>query len=136
MAKVSVGWLGCAWVAVAALSVGTAVAQEKPQKGVSVGAVERRSQINPSGQDLVLLQQRLKRRDDARPVLSPQHVTDLFLGLDRDRDLRLTRSEVESLPTLRARFAKYDLDGDHRLNYSEFADYADTAAGELAQRSP
>jgi hypothetical protein len=136
MAKVPVGWLGCAWAVGAILSAGLAVAQEKAQKGVSVGAVERRSQINPGGQDLLSLQQRLKRRDDARPVLSPQQLTDLFLGFDRDHDLRLTRSEVESLPALRTRFAKYDLDGDHRLNYSEFADYADTAADELAQRSP
>jgi hypothetical protein len=136
MASSSVRLLGCVLVAGASLLAGSAVAQEKAQKGMSVGAVERRSQINPSSQDLLSVQQELKRRDDARPTLTPQQLTDLFLGLDRDKDLRLTRSEIKTLPALRSRFDEFDLDGDHRLSYSEFADYADTDVGALAQRTP
>jgi heterodisulfide reductase subunit A-like polyferredoxin len=132
---VKVRLLACALAAGTSLVAGVVLAQERPEKGVSTGAVERRSQIHATGQDMVSVQQQLKRRDDARPALSPRQLTDLFLELDHDKDLLLTRSEVESLPTLRARFAKYDLDGDHRLNYSEFADYTDTAAAELAQRT-
>ncbi|WP_424682009.1 hypothetical protein [Frateuria sp. YIM B11624] len=135
MAKPSVRLLGCA-LAAASLAGGIAVAQEKAQKGVGVGAQERRSQIHTGSQDMLSVQQRLKQRDDARPVMSPQQLTDLFLGFDRNHDLRLTRSEVASLPGLRARFADYDLDHDHRLDYSEFADYADTAMDELVQRTP
>ena len=136
MAKPSVRLLGCALAAGASLLANNAIAQEKTQKGVSVGAVERRSQIHPGGQDLLSVQQQLKRRDDARPTLSAQQMTDLFLGLDRDKDLRLSRSEIKTLPALRSRFDSFDADGDHRLSYSEFADYADTAVDELAQHTP
>ncbi|UGB45318.1 EF-hand domain-containing protein [Frateuria edaphi] len=136
MAKSSARLLGFALGAGAVLLAGNTLAQERPEKGVSTGAVERRSQIHASGQDMVSVQQELKRRDDARPTLSPQQLTDLFLSLDQDKNLRLTRSELKSLPALRARFDKFDADGDHRLSYSEFADYSDTAADELAQRTP
>lgn len=136
MAKSSVRSFGCALAAVASLAAGTAVAQEKAQKGVSVGALERHSQNQTSGQDMLSVQQQLKRRDDARPTLSSQQLTDLFLSLDHDKDLRLSRSELKNLPALRSRFDTFDLDGDHRLTYSEFADYADTAVGELAQHTP
>ncbi|MEI7036755.1 EF-hand domain-containing protein [Fulvimonas yonginensis] len=128
--------LGSALAALGALCLcGVAVAQEKAQKGVSAGALERRSQHTGS-QDPLSIERRLRERDAARPRMSDQQLTDLFLALDRNRDLRLARSEVASLPVLRARFDTFDLNGNHRLDYSEFADYADTAANELAQHGP
>lgn len=133
MANVSIRLLACVLGTAGVLATAACMAQEKPQKGVGVGALERRSQQHTGGQDMVSVQQQLKRRDDARSVLSEQQLTDLFLRFDHDADLRLSRSEVTKLPTLRARFASYDLDGDHRLDYSEFAAYADTLPADLAQ---
>ncbi|MFC5441218.1 hypothetical protein [Rhodanobacter ginsenosidimutans] len=68
--------------------------------------------------------------------MTPMESTDAFLSLDRNGDMGLSRSEVPSgMPLLRARFGRYDLDGDHRLTYSEFANYTDLVPSELA-RSP
>ena len=132
--------LGCMLAATLPIALaGSAAAQERAHKGVSVGELERHSQVRPSGADAVSLQQDLKQRklrEGGATALPPQAMTDLFLELDRDDDLRLSRSELERLPALRARFAQYDLNHDHRLDYSEFADYADTAATELAGMMP
>jgi hypothetical protein len=136
----SIRVFGCAFAAVLPMALaGPAAAQEKAQKGVSVGEIERRSQVQPSGADALSIQRDLKQRqlrEGGAAALSPQALTDLFLRLDRDEDLHLSRSELMRLPALRARFAQYDLDHDHRLSYSEFADYADVAANELARLVP
>ena len=127
---------GCTLAAVLSMALAdAAMAQEKAHKGESVGEMERHSQVQPSGTDALSLQQDLKQRklrEGRVTALPPQAVTDLFLDLDRDEDLRLSRSELQRLPALRARFAQYDQNHDHRLDYSEFADYADAAANELA----
>jgi len=131
---------GCTLAAVLSMALAcSAAAQEKAQKGVSVGELERHSQVQPSGTDALSLQQDLKQRklrEGGVTALPPQAVTDLFLELDRDDDLRLSRSELARVPALRARFAQYDQNHDHRLDYSEFADYADAAANELAGLVP
>jgi hypothetical protein len=68
-----------------------------------------------------------------KPLMTPQQSTDAFLGLDVNHDMLLTRSELpERVSILRVQFDKYDLDHDHRLNYSEFANYTDVVPGELA----
>jgi hypothetical protein len=36
------------------------------------------------------------------------------------------------MPLLRSQFMRYDLNGDHRLTYSEFANYTDVVPSELA----
>ncbi|WP_181303339.1 EF-hand domain-containing protein [Rhodanobacter sp. PCA2] len=123
--------LGCMLAFAAYPAADAAVAQERPQKGVSAGAIERQNQMRSGGEDVVSTQDRLNRRDSVRAALSPEQLTRLFKGLDRNGDLRLSRSELASLPGLRARFAEYDLDHDHRLDYSEFGHYADTLPDDI-----
>ncbi|MDO1530009.1 hypothetical protein QMK61_14305 [Fulvimonas sp. R45] len=119
----------------ACVAASVAAAQEHPQKGVSVGAIERHSQLRSSNEDVVSIQQRLAQRNQTSPMMPEERLTRLFRGLDRDGDLRLSRSEVAGLPGLRARFDQYDLNHDHRLDYTEFGHYADTAQDDL-QHTP
>ena len=68
-----------------------------------------------------------------KPWMTPMQSTTLFLRLDRNHDKTLTRSEIpDDMSTLRADFGKYDRNGDHRLTYSEFANYTDTMPHHLA----
>jgi Ca2+-binding EF-hand superfamily protein len=113
------------------LAPGSAGAQEKPQKGVGVGALETRSQIRSDNDQQRLLTDAQAQAQESmrqRARLSAQQTTDIFLKLDVNGDGVLTRSELPAgLAGLRATFARYDRDQDHRLTYSEFCDYADAA---------
>ncbi|MGP1667189.1 MAG: EF-hand domain-containing protein, partial [Rhodanobacter sp.] len=67
-----------------------------------------------------------------KPLMTAMESTDAFLSLDRNHDMLLTHSEVPSgMPLLRAQFNRYDINGDHRLTYSEFANYTDVVPSEL-----
>jgi hypothetical protein len=116
--------------------IGAAVlAQERPQEGRDVGKTELRGQTKGEGQGPFseTLADVLKRTHKDQ-LLAPQAMTDLFLRLDLNHDLTLTRSELPAdMPTLRARFARFDLDHDHRLTYSEFADYVDATPEEVSR---
>lgn len=113
---------------------GNATAQERPQKGQDPGRLEMSQQVRAANSDS-FDEKALEalRHAHKKPLMSPLQSTDAFLALDRNHDLLLTRSELpETLPILRAQFDKYDLDHDHRLNYSEFANYTDAVPSELA----
>jgi hypothetical protein len=114
---------GCVPAARASLLAGSAIAQEKAQKGVSVGAREGRGQIDATGPDLRSILRRLERRGDANLTLSARQVTGLFAGL------RLTRAETKAPPAPCSRLDKFAMDGDRRLTRSECADYAERGGG-------
>ena len=118
--------------------VGSAVAQERPQKGQSAGRVEMTRQIQgENSKSFETTATESLRHARKRPLMTPQQSTDAFLGLDRDHDMLLSRSELpKEMVVLRAQFDKYDLDRDHRLSYSEFANYTDVVPDELARSQP
>jgi hypothetical protein len=113
---------------------GIVTAQEAPQKGQSAGRLEMSQQIRAAdGDSFEQKATEALRHAHKKPLMTPQQSTDAFLGLDRNHDMLLTRSELpERMPILRMQFDKYDLDHDHRLNYSEFANYTDVVPSELA----
>lgn len=114
--------------------VGSVAAQETPQKGQAAGRLEMSQQIRAANSDSFDEKAtEALRHARKKPLMTPLQSTDAFLGLDRNHDGLLTRSELpERMPILRAQFDKYDLDHDHRLNYSEFANYTDVVPSELA----
>lgn len=109
-------------------------AQDSAQKGQSTGRLEMTQQIRAANGDSFDQKATESLRHSRRkPLMTPLQSTDAFLGLDRNHDLLLTRSELpERMSILRAQFDRYDLDHDHRLNYSEFANYTDVVPDELA----
>lgn len=115
-------------------SAGSVGAQEQPQKGQSAGRMEMSQQIRASnGESFEEKAAESLRHSHKKPLMTPLQSTDAFLELDKNRDLQLTRSELPArMPILRAQFDKYDLDHDHRLSYSEFANYTDVVPDELA----
>ncbi|MFC5436246.1 EF-hand domain-containing protein [Rhodanobacter umsongensis] len=123
----------CGSLAICLSSAGGAAAQEQPQKGQSAGRLEMSQQIRAaSGDSFEEKQAESLRHSRKKPLMTPLQSTDAFLELDRNHDMRLTRSELpERMSILRMQFDKYDLDHDHRLSYSEFANYTDVASGEL-----
>ena len=130
MKTFSVSWL---FVACAVL-VAPLYAQDA-QKGRSVDRMEMTRQIGAGGEpfDVQATREALKRAH-RRPLMTPMESTDAFLSLDRNGDMLLSYSEVPSgMPLLRSQFKRYDLTGDHRLTYSEFANYTDVVPSELAR---
>ena len=123
---------------VSATWVESAVAQERPQKGQSAGRVEMTRQVQgENSKSFETTATESLRHARKRPLMTPQQSTDAFLGLDRDRDMLLSRSELpKEMIVLRGQFDKYDLDRDHRLSYSEFANYTDVVPDELARSQP
>lgn len=116
------------------LAAAAAMAQERPQKGVSPGQAELTRQIRQqNASDFeVSATERLRRARQPAP-LTPLETTTLFRALDADGDGQLSRSEIPArLRMLRNDFARRDRNRDHRLSYDEFADYADTAPPELS----
>jgi len=109
-------------------------AQERAQKGQSAGRLEMTQQVRAANSDSCDEKATESLRHSRRkPLMTPLQATDAFLGLDRNHDMLLTRSELpERMSILRAQFDRYDLDHDHRLNYSEFANYTDVVPNELA----
>jgi len=129
--------MGMLWLGLVA--AGVAFAQERPQEGRDTGRLEMTRQISAgSGDSLDVqamnsLQHEKKQRNQ---LMTPRQSTDAFLGLDHNHDMLLTRSELpQSMTILRAQFERYDLNHDHRLSYSEFANYTDVIPTELAQNS-
>jgi len=122
---------GAAWV-------GSVVAQERPQKGQSAGRLETMRQIQgDNSKSFETTATESLRHARKQPLMTPQQSTDAFLSLDRDHDMLLSRSELpREMVVLRAQFDKYDMDRDHRLSYSEFANYTDVVPDELAQSRP
>jgi hypothetical protein len=118
--------------------VESAVAQERPQKGQSAGRVEMTRQVQgENSKSFETTATESLRHARKQPLMTPQQSTDAFLGLDRDGDMLLSRSELpKEMIVLRAQFDKYDLDRDHRLSYSEFASYTDVVPDELARSQP
>lgn len=110
------------------------IAQERAQKGQSAGRLEMTQQVRAANSDSFddKATESL-RHARKRPLMTPLQSTDAFLELDRNHDMLLTRSELpERMSILRAQFDRYDLDHDHRLNYSEFANYTDVVPSEIA----
>jgi hypothetical protein len=107
------------------------------QKGRSEARMEMSRQISAGGEpfDVQATREALKRAH-RKPLMTPMESTEAFLSLDRNGDKMLSVSEVPpGMPLLRSQFMRYDLNGDHRLTYSEFANYTDVVPSELA-RSP
>ena len=118
--------------------VESAVAQERPQKGQSAGRLEMTRQVqgeNSKSFETTAIE--VLRHARKPPLMTPLQSTEEFLGLDRGHDMLLSRSELPTeMVVLRAQFDKYDLDHDHRLSYSEFANYTDVVPDELARSLP
>ncbi|EIL93848.1 MULTISPECIES: EF-hand domain-containing protein [Rhodanobacter] len=116
------------------VGIGSAMAQERAQKGQAPGRLEMSQQVRAANADSFDEKAtEALRHSRKKPSMTPLQSTDMFLQLDKNHDMLLTRSEVpEKMTILRAQFEKYDLDHDHRLNYSEFANYTDTMPSELA----
>jgi hypothetical protein len=114
--------------------MGSVLAQERAQKGQAPGRLEMSQQVRAANADSFDEKAtEALRHAHKKPALTPLQSTDMFLQLDKDHDMLLTRSEVPvKMVTLRAQFERYDLDHDHRLNYSEFANYTDMMPSELA----
>ncbi|WP_426701149.1 EF-hand domain-containing protein [Rhodanobacter sp. Col0626] len=114
---------------------GNSAAQESPQKGQSAGKLEMSQQIRAgNAESFDVKATEALRHAHKKPLMTPMQSTDVFLGLDRNHDMALTRSELpRAMSVLRVQFDKYDLDHDHRLNYSEFANYTDVVPAELAE---
>ncbi len=121
-------------LAICLVWVGGVAAQEGPQKGQSASRLEMSQQIRAAnGDSFEEKATEVLRHAHKKPLMTPLQSTDAFLELDRNHDMLLTRSELpERMPILRAQFDKYDLDHDHRLDYSEFANYTDVVPSELA----
>jgi len=123
--------IGVTWVE-------SSVAQERPQKGQSPDRLEMTRQVrgeNSESFDTTATES--LRHARKQPQMTPQQSTDAFLSLDRDHDMLLSRSELpREMVVLRVQFDKYDLDRDHRLSYSEFANYTDAVPDELARSQP
>ncbi|MEY2169319.1 MULTISPECIES: EF-hand domain-containing protein [unclassified Rhodanobacter] len=111
---------------------GTANAQERPQAGRDAGRLEMRQQVqNENRTSLETKAAESLRHARKQPLMTPQESTDAFLALDRNRDGFLSRSELPpEMVILRSQFDKYDTDRDHRLSYSEFANYTDVVPDE------
>lgn len=116
---------------------GSVFAQERPQKGQSAGRLEMSQQIRAANADSFDVKAtEALRHAQKKSLMTPLQSTDVFLELDRNHDMLLTRSELpQKMVILRAQFDKYDLDHDHRLSYSEFANYTDVVPSELADSS-
>ena len=116
----------------------SSVAQERPEKGQAAGRLEMTRQVQESNsKSFDTMATEPLRHARKKPLMTPQQSTDAFLALDRNRDMLLTRSELpKEMSILRAQFDKYDMDRDHRLSYSEFANYTDVVPDELAQSRP
>ncbi len=121
-------------LAMAMLMAATTVAQERPQKGEAAGRREMSQQIRAANSDSFDVKAtEALRHAPKKPLLTPQESTDLFLAFDRNHDGFLSRSELPpGMVILRAQFDKYDVNHDHRLSYSEFANYADVVPNDLA----
>lgn len=114
---------------------GIVMAQERPEKGQSAGRLEMSRQVRAENSDsLDVTANEALRHARKQPLLTPTQSTDAFLQLDRNHDMVLTRSELpKCMAILRAQFEKYDSDHNHRLTYSEFANYTDVVSSEIAQ---
>lgn len=125
-------------VSVGMVRIESAVAQERPQKGQSPGRLEMTRQVqNENSKSFEMMATEALRHAHKRPLMTPQQSSDAFLKLDHDHDMLLSRSELpKEMAVLRAQFDKYDLDHDHRLSYSEFANYTDVVPNELAGSQP
>lgn len=113
------------------------VAQEIAQKGRDPSQIEMKNQIRSSNAESfdAKATETLTRGRKA-PLLTPMQSTNAFLALDRNHDMYLTRSELPQNATLlRMQFDKYDLNHDHRLSYSEFANYTDVVPYQMADSS-
>lgn len=128
----SVIFSGC--LAICLAWIGGVAAQERPQKGQAAGRLEMSQQTRAANSDSFDEKAtEALRHAHKKPLMTPLQSTDAFLELDRNHDMLLTRSELpERMPILRMQFDKYDLDHDHRLDYSEFANYTDVAPSGLA----
>ncbi|MEW9571950.1 EF-hand domain-containing protein [Rhodanobacter sp. Si-c] len=111
---------------------GAANAQERPLAGRDPGRVEMRQQVqNENRTSFETKAVESLRHARKQPLMTPQESTEAFLALDRNRDGFLSRSELPSVMViLRSQFDKYDTDHDHRLTYSEFANYTDVVPDE------
>lgn len=116
---------------------GDVLAQDSAQKGQSVGRLEMSQQIRAANADSFDVKAtEALRHARKKPLMSPLQSTEAFLELDHNHDMLLTRSELpQNMAILRAQFDRYDLDRDHRLSYSEFANYTDVVPTELAESS-
>jgi hypothetical protein len=112
-----------------------ALAQDRPQKGAAVDKTDLRRETKTDSQGpFSETFADVWRREHKTPLLTPLQMTEAFLELDRNHDMALTRSELPpNLAALRARFAQFDVNNDHRLTYSEFADYVDATPEEMAR---
>ena len=125
------------FLAISLVWIGSVTAQERPEKGQAAGKLEMSQQIRAANSDSFDEKAtEALRHARKKPLMTPLQSTEVFLRLDRNHDGLLTRSELpERMFILRAQFDKYDLDHDHRLNYSEFANYTDVIPDELAESS-
>lgn len=121
-------------LALGLLAASSTVAQDSAQKGQATGRLEMSQQIRAANSDsLDVKATEALRHARKKPLMTPQESTDLFLALDRNDDGFLTRSELPvGMAILRAQFDRYDGNHDHRLSYSEFANYTDVVPNELA----
>ena len=118
----------------AAVWGGAAKAQERPQAGRDAGRLEMRQQVqNENRTSFETKATESLRHARKQPLMTPQESTDAFLALDRNHDGFLSRSELPpEMVILRSQFDKYDTNHDHRLSYSEFANYTDVVPDERA----
>lgn len=129
--------IACLFTLVCLIQSGSVAAQERPQKGVDAGRLEMTREIRAANSESfeVKATESLRHARKA-PLLTPMQSTDAFLVLDRNRDKSLTRSELpDDFILLRMQFDKYDINHDHRLTYSEFANYTDVVPIQLVQSS-
>ena len=111
---------------------GAANAQERPLAGRDAGKLEMRQQIQSENRaSFETKATESLRRARKQSLMTPQESTEAFLALDRNGDGFLSRSELPpEMVILRSQFGKYDTGHDHRLSYSEFANYTDVVPDE------
>jgi len=116
----------------AAVWSGAADAQERPLAGRDAGRLEMRQQVQGENRtSFETTATEALRHARKQSLMTAQESTEAFLALDRNRDGFLSRSELPpEMAILRSQFGNYDTDHDHRLSYSEFANYTDVVPDE------